>query len=112
MKLFPRSPQRSTFVESNLQKANEWKEYCASELILDEQSDRSARKGQSILALIENLWQNAIAALTEEPKLKIWQKRDRYGHIYWHAYDPCTGKSVCFASELEMLIWIEKLGES
>jgi hypothetical protein len=60
--------------ESNLQKANKWQEYCDSELILTERGDRSVNKVQSILILIGNLWQNAIAALTKEPELKIWQK--------------------------------------
>ena len=104
MGLSPRSSRRSTFTESDLQKSNKWKEYCDSELIPPEQSDRYGSKVQLILTLIENLWQNAIAALTEEPELKIWQKRDRFGHIHWHTYDLYTGKSVSFASELEMLI--------
>jgi hypothetical protein len=95
--------------ESNLQKANKWKEYCDSELIPTEQGDRSVSKVQSILALIGNLWEKAIAALTKEPELKIWQEQDRYGKIHWHAYDPLTNKSVSFASELEMLSWIENL---
>jgi hypothetical protein len=111
MRLFSRSPQRSTSTESDLQKANPCKEYCDLELIPMEQSDRPIGKVQSMLTVIENLRQNAIAALlaalTEEPELKIWQKPDRYGHIHWHVYDPCTGKSVSFASELEILSWIE-----
>jgi hypothetical protein len=113
MKSLPRSLQRSTFTESNLQTANKWEEYCDLELILAEQRDRPVSKVQSILASIENLWQNAIAALpaalTKEPELKIWQKPYRYGHIHWHAYDPHTGKSVAFTSELEMLSWIDNL---
>ena len=107
MRLFPRSPKRSTSTESDLQKANERKEYCDRELIPTEKNDRSVSKVQSMLALIENLWQSTIAALTKEPELKIWQKQDRHGRIYWHAYDPWTRKSVSFASELEMLSWIE-----
>jgi hypothetical protein len=95
--------------ESNLQKANKWKEYCDSELIPTEKSDRSVSKVQSILALIGNLWQNAITYLTKEPELKIWQKQDHNGRIHWHVYDPLTNKSVSFATELEMLSWIENL---
>jgi hypothetical protein len=109
MKLFLRSPQRSTSTELDLQKANKWKEYCDSELIPTERSDRSFSKVQSILALIKNRWQNAIVALTEKPELKIWQKRDRDGHIYWHVHDPCTGESISFVSELEMLSWVDNL---
>jgi hypothetical protein len=93
--------------ESNLQKANKWKKYCDSELIPTEKSDRSVNKAQSILTLIGNLWQNAIAYLTKEPELRIWQEQDRFGCIHWHAYDPLTNKSVSFATELEMLSWME-----
>ncbi len=95
--------------EPDLQKANIWKEYSDSELISTEQSDRSVNKVQSILTLIGNLWQNAIAYLTKEPELRIWQKQDRSGRIHWHIYDPLTNKSVSFATEMEMLSWIENL---
>jgi hypothetical protein len=103
------SPQRSDSTEPDLQKESEWNEKCDLELISTEKSDRSVNKVQSILTLIENLWQKAIAALTKEPELKIWQEQDRDGHIHWHAYDPLTNKSVSFASELEMLSWMENL---
>ncbi|WP_019498030.1 hypothetical protein [Pseudanabaena sp. PCC 6802] len=93
----------------NLQTAIQWKDYCDLELIPTEQSDRSVSKVQSILTLIGNLWQSAIAYLTKEPELKLWQNKDRLGHMHWHANDPVTGKSVSFASELEMLSWIENL---
>jgi hypothetical protein len=80
--------------ESNLLKANQWKEYCDLELIPTEQSDRTVSIVQSIMALIGNLWQNAIASLTEEPKLNEWQEKDRHDRIHWHEYDPLT--SECF----------------
>jgi hypothetical protein len=70
---------------------------------------------KSILTLIETLCQKAIAALmddfmadvTKEPELKIWQKRDRHGRIDWYARNPLTGKTIAFASETEMLKWIQ-----
>ena len=112
MKLFPRSPQTSASTASDLQKANEWTEYCDSELIPTElipteQSDCSGSQDHTILTLIKNLWQNAIAAITKEPELKVWQTQDRHGHIHWHVYDPWTGESISFFSETAMLCWIE-----
>jgi hypothetical protein len=104
MKLFMRSPQRSMDAEAALQQATPWKEF-----IPTEQCDRSIGKVQSILALVKELWQNAIAPPAEEPELKMWQKKDRQGRLHWHVFDPSTGKSVSFASELEMLSWIENL---
>lgn len=112
MDLFTRSSQPSTPKDSNLQRLDaqnldKWQEYCDLELIPTANSDRPVSKVQSILALLGNLWQELIVALTKEPELKVWQKQDRHGKILWHAYDPWTGESVCLGSELEMLNWIE-----
>jgi hypothetical protein len=73
------------------------------------------RPVKSIVIFLETLWHKAIAALmddfmanvTKEPELKIWQKLDRNGRIDWYARDPLTGKTIAFASETEMLKWIE-----
>jgi hypothetical protein len=70
---------------------------------------------KSIFTLVETIGQKAIDALmndfmanvTKEPELKIWQKRDRHGRIDWYARNPLTGKTIAFASETEMLKWIE-----
>jgi hypothetical protein len=70
---------------------------------------------KSITIFLEMLWQKAISALmddfmanvTKEPELKIWQKRDRDGRINFYARNPLTGKTITFASETEMLSWIE-----
>jgi hypothetical protein len=112
MDLFTRSSQISAATDSNLQKLDakkldKWQEYCDLELIPTENTDRSVSKVKVMLALVENLWQSAIAALTKEPELKVWQKQDRHGNTLWHAYDPWTGDSVCLGSETEMLCWIE-----
>lgn len=66
----------------------------------------------AVLALIGNLWQNAIAALTKEPEIMmcmIWQIEDRCGCIHWHACDSRTNELVSLASEVEMLSWLENL---
>jgi hypothetical protein len=109
MDIFLRSAQTSASTKSDFQKEIKWKEDCNLELVSTQKSDRFVDKFSSILTLMTNLWQNAIAAPTQEPQLKIWQKQDRYGHIHWHANDPSMGKSVSFASELEMRRWIENL---
>jgi hypothetical protein len=95
--------------ESNLQNASKWEVGCNTESLPTKQGNRSNGKVQSILTLAQKLWQNAIAAPASEPELKIWQKQDRCGRIHWHIDDPSTGKSVSFASELEMMRWLENL---
>jgi hypothetical protein len=112
MNIFTRSPQVPALTESDLQKILTGQENCNLELIPTKKSDRPIKKVQSLLAVIDKLLQKAIAPpLTEEPELKLWQKKDCYGHLHWYACDPSTGKSVSFASELEMLSWIEHLND-
>jgi hypothetical protein len=91
----------------NLQNASKWEVDCDTELLPTGKGSQSIRKVPSILTLIKKLWQNAIVAIMTEPELRIWQKQDRNGHIHWHVYDPLTSKSISFASELEMLSWLE-----
>ena len=107
MKLFQRLPQSSTSTELDLKKANQCNGCCDLELISTQEGDRSIGKVQWMLVLVENLWQNSIAAITKEPELKVWQTQDRHGHIHWHVYDPWTGESISFFSEAAMLCWIE-----
>jgi hypothetical protein len=95
--------------ESNLQNASKWEVECDTELIPTEQGDRSTSKVQSVLTLIKTLCQNAISLMAAEPQLRIWQQQDRYGRIHWYVCDPLTYKSISFASELEMLRWLEDL---
>jgi hypothetical protein len=87
-------PDNSIFTESDPKNASKCEENCDTELIPTEQSDLSVSKIQSILTLIENLWQKAIAYLIEETELNVSQEKDRYERIDWHEYDPWT--SECF----------------
>jgi hypothetical protein len=68
---------------------------------------------KSIRARFERLFTHVIEAfiedLTQQSALKLWQKVDRKGHTHWYARDPDTGKTLSFASEPEMLRWIEHL---
>jgi hypothetical protein len=108
MRLLNRSIQISTTTESDIQKAAVLKENCGLESILTEQGDQFINsRVYSILSQIGKLWQNAIATLTKEPEVEIWQKQDCNGHIHWYVYDPHVGKSISFVSELEMLSWLD-----
>jgi hypothetical protein len=101
--------------ESNLKSASNREVAYNTELIPNAQGGllvriyRSTSKVQSILTLVKKLWENAVSVITVEPELRIWQKQDRYGRIHWYVCDPLTYKSISFASELEMLRWLEDL---
>jgi hypothetical protein len=68
---------------------------------------------QSIRSRFEQFFTHVIAAfiedLAQQSALKLWQKVDRQGNTHWYARDPDTGKTISFASEPEMLRWIEHL---
>jgi hypothetical protein len=108
MRLLTRSHQISAATESDIQNAALLKENCDLELVPAEQSDRFINtKVYSILAQIGNFCKTTIAIPTQEPEVEIRQKQDRNGHIHWYVYDPQVGKSISFASELEMLSWLD-----
>lgn len=56
---------------------------------------------------LQIFWQKLVTALSASSELQVWQKSDRYGHVFWQAYNPMTGRSACFGSEEEMRVWIE-----
>jgi len=68
----------------------------------------SSLKRSYFSIFISKIWQKLDNILTINDDLKIWQKRDRFGNIYWQAYNPKTRKFVGFASEKEVRIWIEQ----
>ncbi|MBW4555667.1 MAG: hypothetical protein KME59_06975 [Trichormus sp. ATA11-4-KO1] len=55
----------------------------------------------------QRVWQSLVTALSTSNELQVWQKSDRFGHIFWQAYNPATGCSACFGSEEEIRVWIE-----
>jgi hypothetical protein len=61
-------------------------------------------------ASLHSLWENFVKKLLANPhELQVWQKVDRYGNIYWQAYDPATGKSFSSGSQADVCMWIEEL---
>ncbi len=40
---------------------------------------------------------------------KVWQKFDRQGNsLGWRIFDPETGRTIAFGSELEVRLWLEQ----
>jgi hypothetical protein len=58
--------------------------------------------------MVTNLIQSIIKGLVVSEELHIWQKCDRFGNNWWHAYDPVTGRYTCVSSEAEIRSWIEE----
>ncbi|MCC5646965.1 hypothetical protein LC607_29420 [Nostoc sp. CHAB 5824] len=56
------------------------------------------------------IWGNFVKKVIADPnELQVLQKVDRYGNIYWQAYDPRTGKSFSSGSQADVCMWIEQL---
>ncbi len=79
----------------------------ASRVVNSKQIVKSIRR--RIKQLFDHVIEAFIEDLTQQSELKLWQKVDRQGHTHWYARDPDTGKTMAFASESEMLRWIEGL---
>ncbi|WP_230966285.1 hypothetical protein [Nostoc sp. NZL] len=59
---------------------------------------------------LHKLWKKFVKIILADPnELQVWQKVDRYGNIYWQAYDPATGKSFSSGSQADVYMWIEQL---
>jgi hypothetical protein len=60
--------------------------------------------------ILHSIWENFAKKLLADPnELQVGQKVDRYGNIYWQAYDPATGKSFSSGSQADVCMWIEQL---
>ena len=75
---------------------------------LFKQSEAKAVEKTNLFLVINSLWEHIVLSLTKEQEPKIWQSCDRSGKLWWHGYDPVTGRSICRDSEAEMRIWIEE----
>lgn len=54
------------------------------------------------------LEQYFLAPMSHLDEPKIWEKRDRSGNVFYKVYDPITGISNQFSSDLEVRIWLEE----
>lgn len=77
------------------------------ELIYQETEQKPVKQSKAFSSL-SRLWQHLVAALTKAQEPQIWQSYDHQGNLWWHGYDPMTGRSICRDSEAEMRIWLEE----
>ncbi|MDZ8189051.1 MAG: hypothetical protein RMX96_29925 [Nostoc sp. ChiSLP02] len=56
---------------------------------------------------LQNAWHRLVIAIATSSQLQVWQTQLPNGDCSWHAYDPMTGRSACFGTEIEMRVWIE-----
>jgi hypothetical protein len=52
------------------------------------------------------IWDVLFTSVSDERR--IWQKRDRFGNVWWYVDDPISRRSIQFPSEQEVRRWLEK----
>lgn len=69
---------------------------------------KSSREKPKFLTGLRQILLSILRTLSgnQEPQVKQW--RDRSGEIFWRVYDPITGESARFNSELEVRFWLER----
>jgi hypothetical protein len=100
------------------QKLNEipQKDLSPSETHFDERDSLSEYNSESeikpqrftLLAWLGECWQELVDSLSRPSELKIRQRHDNQGNLWWIVYDPITNRSAQLASEDEVRMWIEK----
>jgi hypothetical protein len=58
---------------------------------------------------LRRFWADLIHSIMRDHEPCIWERRNSAGEIYYHCYDPHTGRSVNCGSETEVRIWFEQL---
>lgn len=61
-----------------------------------------------IKAIFSKISQRLIRFLASNHEPQIWLKKDRYGNVFWHVYDPASGASAHLSSEAEVRMWLEQ----
>jgi hypothetical protein len=61
---------------------------------------------QKLQSFLDGLWLENESGILREPE--IWQSLGRDGHLWWHVYDPVTGRIVDMGTEEEVRIWLEE----
>ncbi|MEE3720027.1 hypothetical protein V2H45_25140 [Tumidithrix elongata RA019] len=56
---------------------------------------------------IQNCLQAIASSFSNSNEIKVWSKTDWHGNTYWCVYDPKTGQTARFGSEIEVMAWIE-----
>ncbi|MCU0569042.1 MAG: hypothetical protein MUF49_20880 [Oculatellaceae cyanobacterium Prado106] len=62
-----------------------------------------------LIARWKQMWQFLTDYLFKGDELQVWQKCDRHGNTWWEAYDPVSGRSLSYATEQEVRMWLEQV---
>lgn len=56
---------------------------------------------------LRRTWQKWLVGFKSIDEPRIWQTIDDSENVWWHVYDPVTGRSATRESTIELLAWID-----
>ncbi|MGV0027469.1 hypothetical protein [Phormidesmis priestleyi] len=54
-------------------------------------------------------WRSVCQSIAANQEPQVWQRRDRDGNFGWYAYDPISQRSLHYATEDEVRLWLDQL---
>ena len=63
---------------------------------------------ETLFSWLERAARAFVQRLVADAEPQVWYTCDAEGNLWWHAYDPITGRSLYDASEAEIRVWIEQ----
>lgn len=61
------------------------------------------------VSVLKQLWQFCRQIISAGYEPSVWHRVDRQGRITsWHVFDPESGRTITFGSELEVRLWLEQ----
>jgi hypothetical protein len=64
--------------------------------------------GQRLKGLAGKVRRAIATWVVQSSELKVFERCDRHGNLYYQVYDPYTQKSALFGSETEIRYWLEQ----
>jgi len=83
---------------------------CVNECeVLSDRFSQSKQLSRQVKFWLKSVWQWFEEKLFASAEPKICQKVDRRGRIIsWQVFDPTSGQTITFGSELEVQMWLEQ----
>jgi hypothetical protein len=71
----------------------------------------SVRRSNSsrLISWLNQKWTALADRLSRSHEPRVWQKQNAAGEVFYHAYDPYSGRSAYLSSDVELRSWLEKL---
>jgi hypothetical protein len=69
---------------------------------------QSIRIGQRLKGLVGRVGMAIATWVTQSSELKVSERCDRHGNVYYQVYDPLNRTSASFGSEAEIRAWLEQ----